>query len=416
MLGSNLTHTSIHNYRTVLETVRNEGSVSRADIARKTTLSAQTVSNITKKLLNAGLILEADRVQEGRGAPSMSLEINPDGAYSIGLDMDQNHLTGILMDLKGTVRKHVTQSVRFPEPEEAMNLMESTIDLLLGESGIPATDIWGIGIGFPGPLEISEGSIVTNAVNPQAFPGWEHVRLLDEMHQRTGIPVFLENNATAAAIGERWFGRGRTIGTFFYLFLGQGLGGGIVINKIPYPGRYGNAGEIGYVPPYSPIRMPSPFRKPHVGIHFNMALLLKRITDSGTRIESLGELNHLFLKRNPIVMEWVIRGSELLAPLVLSIEYILDPEAIFFGGSLPGIMIEDMRSRVEKLLPERKVLDDKHGPALLAAEAGNHAAALGVATIPLHEALSPRQSLLANRDSLRINPGRKFNSRSGLQF
>ena len=116
LTGTNLVHAKAYNDRIVLETIRLHGPISRAEVARHTELTAQTVSNIARRLMAAGLIQETHRLQEGRGAPAIALQINPEGAFSIGLDLDKDHLTGILVDLIGNVRQRIHHRLHFPPP------------------------------------------------------------------------------------------------------------------------------------------------------------------------------------------------------------------------------------------------------------------------------------------------------------
>ena len=131
LTGTNLQQANSYNIRIVLETVRLHGPLSRIEISRRTRLTAQTVTNITKKLLAAGLIVEAERLQEGRGAPSILLRLNPDAAFSVGLDFDKDHLTGVLVDLSGRIRQRENLDLDFPSPEEAMSLMTRTVNRLI---------------------------------------------------------------------------------------------------------------------------------------------------------------------------------------------------------------------------------------------------------------------------------------------
>src|SRR5690606_11819941 len=131
LTGTNLQYAKSYNIRIVLESIRLYGPISRVDIARRSQLTAQTVTNITRELLKAGLIQEAHRLQEGRGAPSILLQLNPDGAFSIGLDLDKDHLTAVLVDMTGTVRQRTNLDLNFPSPEEAMVLFENTVRSLI---------------------------------------------------------------------------------------------------------------------------------------------------------------------------------------------------------------------------------------------------------------------------------------------
>lgn len=398
LIGTNLKFAKAYNVRIVLETIRLYGPLSRADIARRTELTAQTVSNITRKLIKRGLIEEARRQQEGRGAPSVLLALRPDCAFSIGLDLDKDHLTGVLVDFVGTVRRRMHVELNFPLPDEAMDLIEETASKLMEAEGLRLDQIWGVGVGLPGPLDIASGSIVTNVVNPKAFPGWKDVPVADILTRRLGMPIYLENNATAAAVGERRYGAGRHISTFFYVFFGAGLGGGLIINGQPYEGRTGNAGELGYIPTTGEPDAFGEFKRPHLGVYFNVPRLYKLLSNCGRPVDRPADLEAVLAEGNACLLEWLDTGAQKLAPVILSIEYLVDPEAIFFGGRLPGSLIRALMTRLEEMLPSIRVEGKHFMPKLLAATAGADAAALGVATLPLYAAFAPAPKVLMKRD------------------
>lgn len=387
--GTNLQYANSLNIRIVIEAIRLYGPVSRGDVARKTRLTAQTVTNITKKLMQGNLITEGDRVQEGRGAPSILLSLNKDAAFSIGIDLDKDHLTGVLIDLDGNMRQRIEQNVKFPKSGEAMDMMEDIVNELISLENIPRDKIWGIGVGLPGPMMISEGSVLKNVVNPQFFPGWDNVPVVNILQKRLELPVYLENNASAAAIGERWYGAGKHINNFFYIYIGAGLGGGLFINGQLHSGSSGNAGEIGY----SPIQKndsvkPSQF-KPHLGEYFNLALLYENLEKEGIGIQSLDDLKNLYEAGNRTVTEWFDQGAEKLIPLLLSIEYLLDPEVIFIGGRLPKVILTKILKKITSTLPELRIEGKPVSPEIRCSTAGLDAGALGVATLPLYATFAP---------------------------
>ena len=171
LTGTNPKYTKAYNVRIVLETIRLFGPLSRVEIAHRTALTTQTVSNITRRLIKAGLILEADRLQKSRGAPATLLKLHPDSAFSIGLDLDKDHLTGVLVDLAGNVRQRMAHDLNFPSPPEAMDLMDTTAKALIEREGIRYEQIWGVGVGFPGLLGAPKGNRAANLVSLKAFPG-----------------------------------------------------------------------------------------------------------------------------------------------------------------------------------------------------------------------------------------------------
>jgi predicted NBD/HSP70 family sugar kinase len=394
LTGTNLEHTKSYNVRIVLETIRLYGPLSRVEIARRTELTPQTVTNITRSLMKSGLVFESDRLQEGRGAPSILLKINPDGAYSIGLDLDKYHLTGILVDLLGNPRQRISIELKNPTPDDAMIDLENTALELIERERISREKIWGVGVGLPGPITLSQNKAEKSMVNPIALPGWSNVPVKDILSKKLNLPIFLENNASAAAIGELWYGAGRYIGTFFYVYFGAGLGGGLVINGQPYSGHTGNAGELGYYPVHGFPNNALETEQPHFGLYFRLPTLYQELKKQGHDVSSLIQLKQLFDQDNQYILSWIERGAEQLAPLILAIEYLIDPNAIFFGGRLPETMIKELVNILKNKLPDYRIKAKTSSPDLLIAASGEDAAALGVATLPVYESLAPLPRLL----------------------
>ena len=387
--GTNLQYANSFNIRIVIESIRLYGPVSRGEVAKKTQLTAQTVTNITKKLLAGNLIVEGDRVQEGRGAPSILLQLNKDAAFSIGMDLDKDHLTGVLIDLDGNMRQRISQPLKLPHSEEAMELMEDLAHQLIKLEGIPNEMIWGVGVGLPGPMMISKGSVLKNMVNPQYLPGWDNVPVVKILQKKLKLPVYLENNAAAAAIGERWYGAGKHINNFFYIYVGAGLGGGLFINGQLHSGATGNAGELGYAPILQNGNEKFSDLKPHLGEYFNLALLNERLDKEGESIQTVEDLERLFESGNKTVKDWYQTGAEKLVPLLLSIEYLIDPEVIFVGGRLPRIILESILAKINQELPSMRLDKKPKGPEIRRSTAGIDAGALGVATLPLYATFAP---------------------------
>jgi len=233
-------------------------------------------------------------------------------------------------------------------------------------------------------------------VNPTALPGWQKIPLASWLHDRLGMPVYLENNATAAAVGERWYGAAQQIGPFFYIYFGSGLGGGLVMNGQPYEGFTGNAGEIGYLPT---ILARNTGRRDaedvsYVGLHFSMPHVYARLREQGSDADSLEELDRLLAEEDPALLAWMDDASDELTGLVLAIEYVLDPEAICFGGRLSDRVVGGLMERVARQLPERRIEGKASGPKHFLATAGVDAGALGVATLPIYSIFAPEHGVL----------------------
>ncbi len=399
LTGTNPLYTKQYNLRIVHEVIRLRGPLTRAEIAHETALTVQTVGNLTKELIAQGLIYEASRRRERRGPPSATLAINPDGAFTIGLDLDRDHLTGVLVDLAGRVRQQAHEEVNFPSPTAAMDLLADMADELIAGSGLKRGQVSGVGLGVPGLMHRTPngGSYL---VNPTAIPGWHDVPLADLLQARLHLPIFIENNATAAALGERWYGAGQEIRTFFYLYFGSGLGGGVVIDGRSYPGFTGNAGEIGYVPSRRHDSLS------HIGTCFYMPRLFDMLRQQGTSVQRPEDLDSLLAAHNPLLLDWLQEAADHLAEQVVFIEYLLDPEAIFFGGRLPERVLSALVERLEQQVPRCRAEGRLGRPRYLLATAGADAGALGVAILPMYAAFAPAHGVL-----LKAGKHNKMNSK-----
>ena len=419
LTGTNLKYTKAYNYRIVLEAIRLHGPFSRAEIARGTSLTAQTVSNIVRELMEAGLVVEGGKRQEGRGAPAMTLKTNPDSAFSVGLDFNRDHLTGVLLDFSGAVRRRVHHDLDLLAPDAALDRMAETAETLIEGHDAARDTIMGVGVGFPGPLDISGGSVAHSVVSPKKFAGWDHVPVARTLQERLSLPVFLENNATAAAIGERWYGAAQNLDTFFYLYFGAGLGGGIVLDGSPFDGHSGNAGELGYLPalgsnaaakgnavngdpgPPAASNGDAPPAAPatHAGERFHLPALYQALQDEGFEASVPADLAAIYASGPPpLLRSWLDAAGRELARLTLSVEYLIDPEAFFLGGRLPDAIIRDLLGQLRDTLPELRPVRKLTTPRLLRATAGIDAAVLGVGTLPLYEFFSPTPHLLLKRE------------------
>ncbi|SMO34098.1 ROK family transcriptional regulator [Gracilimonas mengyeensis] len=398
LTGTNLTYTKAFNHRIVFETIRLNGPISRADIARATNLTAQTVSNIVNRLLKRNLIMEGKRMQKKRGAPSVTLDINPKGAYSIGLDFNRDHLTGILVDLAGNLVDKKYFEVNDPTPEASIKLMAETAEDLFEKDKYKNSYLSGIGIGFPGPMQVNQDNTVSNVVNPKSFTHWKNVPVLKLLSQHIDAPIFLENNASAAAIGERWYGVGRNISSFLYSFFGVGLGGGIILNGQLYEGANDNAGELGYTPMDAGVSPLSNSDHPHIGEHFDLTRLYNWLAKSDIKVKSPQDLRALYLDKNEKFMEWIELAKELLAPAFLSVENLLDPEVIILGGRLPEEILKDFSDGLSTRLNNMRIVEKTTGPEFLTATAGEDAAALGAATLPMFDLYAPQPQVLIKKN------------------
>ncbi|MGW0420366.1 ROK family transcriptional regulator [Streptomyces sp. NPDC003015] len=242
--GTNLPRVGGYNQAVVLDAIRTTGQVSRVELAALTGLTNQTVSNVVRKLLDAGLVAESGQAPSSGGKRRTLLTLRADGACAVGVHLDPDAAVIVVVDLAGEVIGSRRLRLTDPgDPADVVDRIARTTGRLLDRSAVDRTRLLGLGIAAPGPLDGTTGAVVS----PPNFPGWGRVPLADMFADATGLPVALDNDATAAAIGERWIGGAERAGSFLFLYLGTGVGAGIVLNNTVLHGDSGNAGEFGHM-------------------------------------------------------------------------------------------------------------------------------------------------------------------------
>ncbi|MFP4344829.1 MAG: ROK family protein [Anaerolineales bacterium] len=227
----------------VLDCLRMHAPLSRANLAERTGLNRSTISSIVSDLIDQTLVRETEYQSSGVGRPGMSLELDPRGGCAVGVEIGVDFISIILTDFVADVlwrRRVPSDSAEGQEVivKRAEELVAQA--LTLGqERGLQPL---GIGLGVPGLVDVREGTLV---VAPNL--GWQDVPLERLWSTRFNLPVFVENEANAAALGEYFFGVARDVTNFIYLSAGVGLGGGIIIGSKLFRGSGGYAGEIGHM-------------------------------------------------------------------------------------------------------------------------------------------------------------------------
>ncbi|AEM83079.1 ROK family protein [Streptomyces violaceusniger] len=236
------------NEKLVIESVRVAGSLSRIEIAERTGLTPQAVSRITRNLLTSGILVADERRSTGTGKPRVPLRLRPEAGCAIGIHVDPELITHVLVDLCGTVRsRHTLAVTQSSDPQSCMEWMERTTQHTLAAAGQLGQNLLGVGVAAPGPLDAREGVLL----NPPLWAAWGEVPLRAELGKMLGRPVLLEKDATAAAIGEQWLGAGESSTDFVYLYLGAGAGSGAFLNGDVFRGASGNVGEFGELAAYA---------------------------------------------------------------------------------------------------------------------------------------------------------------------
>ncbi|WP_228181179.1 ROK family transcriptional regulator [Streptomyces anulatus] len=236
--------TSLHraNLERVVRAVRMAGSLTQAEIARSTGLSAATVSNIVRELKDGGTVEVTPTSAGGRRARSVSL--SGDVGIVIGVDFGHTHLRVAVGNLAHQVLAEESEPLDVDASSaEGFDRAEVLVKRLIAATGIGPDKVIGIGLGVPGPIDVESGTLGSTSI----LPGWTGINPSEELSGRLGVPVYVDNDANLGALGELVWGSGRGVKDLAYIKVASGVGAGLVIDGTIYRGPGGTAGEIGHI-------------------------------------------------------------------------------------------------------------------------------------------------------------------------
>lgn len=382
-LGKNPMRSRDHNRRVVLDLLRQNSPLGRKALAEATQLSGPAVANILDDLLAEGLILDMGRMRalgekQGRGQPPLSFALNPSGAHTLGFEFGLRGVNAVMLDQIGRpmVQKTIaSRPLTFPEGIEAIGK-----EIALAAK-MDAGPLLGIGIVRPNGLSI-EGQ---SGSDPTSLHDW-HIESAERISALLGHPVWVENDANAAALSEALYGVAAHLKDIAVFYFGEGLGLGALQNRRLMRGSRGQAGEIGHI-------VIQPEGKPcscgQSGCLERYVSRLALSEDLGTKLEH-GTVLNLWQKGDPALLAWIKRAATYLSPMVGMVENLLDPESILFCGQLPEPVLEALIQAIE-LRPSIAAHAGRVTPRLQTGHSGIFTAALGAAALPFYDAMSPEE-------------------------
>jgi predicted NBD/HSP70 family sugar kinase len=380
--GSNQVGMRQFNERVVLQALRLHKELPKADLARLTALTPQTVGLITTRLEEDGLLLRRDPVRGKVGQPSVPLALNPQGAYSIGIKIGRRSTDWLLVDFSGAVQKRLTMSYRFPDAEELLPAIDQNLRTLRRSLGSLSSRLVGVGIGVPFHMGGWYRMLGLSAAQAEA---WNRTDLAHEVQCMTKLPVSYAKDTSAACVAELVLGRGREIKSFLYLFVDTFVGGALVLDSRLHGGVHGNAGAVASLP---------------MG-----AAAGREIPEQLVSHASLWELEQLFIQHGldasaayderamqapwaKHTRAWIHSAANVLAHCIISGTAFVDVDAVVLDGSLERGALATLIAETSEAL-KRYNWEGLWAPTLHAGGIGADARALGGALLPLHANFAP---------------------------
>jgi predicted NBD/HSP70 family sugar kinase len=382
--GTNLERAGDHNQRVTLHAIRVNSPITRAELAKITGLTSPAIANITKRLLTDKLIQDAGRRRGGRGQPATKLVINPDAWFSIGLNVDRDHITMVVLDFEGCVRARASREVAFAMPDDVEQFFRKGVGKLLTKVGIGRDRLVGVGVALPDDMP----NAATLPHQPADYGVWASTDVASLLMSVLNVPVFVENDAAAAAMGEMQFGLGKKHQTFFYILITAALGGSLVIEGNHFRGASGRSGELGLLRG----RDASGHERQIQNI-VSLSALYGRLAAQGIRVSEPHGLTTLDEAGQAIIDAWVEASVDTLIDTMLSINCLVNPEAVLIGGRLPASIVDQLATRLNQRLESFAGNVPAIAPVSRAA-LSDDAPAVGAAILPFSHRLLPTRTAL----------------------
>ncbi len=395
--GSNHVGMRQFNERVVLQAIRLHGNLPKAEIARVTHLTPQTVQLIIGRLEADGLVVKQAALRGKVGQPSVPMALNPDGAFSIGIKIGRRSLDLLLVDFTAQVRERVSLAYDFPDPDTLF----PEIDLRLRQlraTLVPRLRARLHGVGIAAPLSLDGWQNLLGIAPGQAaqLAKWADIDIRERVMAMTDLPVEFVKDTAAACVAELVAGRGRSIRSFLYLFVDTFIGGGLVIDSHLRSGRHGNAGAVASLPLALGRRQAAAPPAQLLSLA-SLFTLEARFREHGLATDAAADARALQPPWATHTRAWLREAARGIAFAANNAACLLDLDGVIVDGSFSRELLAALLAEVEHALDPY----DWQGvarPDLLPGTIGSDARAIGGALLPLYANFAPDRDLFLKAD------------------
>lgn len=381
----------------VLDAVRAHAPISRVELAERTGLTQATISTVVRAMLDDGLLVETDQREYTGGKPRVKLVLNPRSRCAVGVQLGADWLVVVLTDATGAVLARTrTRGARDDEPSAVVARVARQVDTLLRAAGVQRSDVVGLGLAAPGTLDLDAGVILAS----RSLEHWQGFAVQAAVAAATGLPVHLDNDATSAAVGEYWGGQAGPSTAHCTVYMGAGIGAGIVIHGSVYRGASSNTGPLGQLRVRRDRLSPGPsveeLAAPRaVAARARAAIQAGRTTlvqlrPDGDPFTDFAAVASAAVLGDPLATALIEESAEYLADAVVIMANLLDLDSLVLAGpsftTAGAVYLTTLRRRLDAEL----FAGPKHGVRVTLSTQVADAAAAGAAALVLQSELAPR--------------------------
>ena len=320
----------------VFKTVQKKSLISRTEIAKITKLSPSTVGRCTQRLLDKNFFVEKRVGKSSGGRPPILLDINRENCFSVGIEVGESHIDAVLLNLVNEIIESISK--RFSNhlsPDALADDIKNMIDELIVKAQISEEDIISVGVGLPGIVSANQKRLL---LSPNLK--WKNVDMASLLESKLNKPVFLDNGANLMTFAEYHFNKLPSNAMVLGIIVGRGIGTGLVVKESIFRGVNGAALEAGH----SVIKADGPLcscgRRGCAEALASLPRLIESYNNQSKskKIDSVKELNDLFLKKDQLAVELINEEAYYLSVLSANLANIFNPSHIIIGGEISPIL------------------------------------------------------------------------------
>lgn len=362
----------VEDQKRLLRHLRRHGICSRTELSHKLRINNGVVTRLTRELIALGLVQEGEQTKPGgRGRPSLPLSLRPDGAYAVGVAINIGWVDIRVVNFAGESISSTSFEYDAADPDLFADDLSAQVSGVLRSSSVLRARFLGFGIAVPGFAQESPARRFT----VDRLRLWRNVDLAKLFRKNLGGPVWIENDANAAALAEFYGDAMYSMDSMLLFYLGFGVGGGCIAGGRLFRGTHLNAGEIGAM---FPLDKPRP----------SALDLVSTLNDGVDGSFSLLDLRDRDAPAEQRIRDWSRRAADQLYTAALAGACWFDPGAIVVGGTLPNWTTEIVAQHLREK-DWSGAIGDRPLPVIRSSVLEGSAAAIGAAILPIHETVSP---------------------------
>lgn len=377
--AGNSTYLKEYNRSLLLSLVRNHERISYTDLSKKSGLTPKSVYEIINGLIEEGYMTEAFIGESSGGRKPTMLSLKSNSYYSIGIDIDVGRIKAVLMDFIGSVIYESETKMSETDYEMHVNCISDITNSIITKFNLSDTQLLGLGISVAGFVNSSTKKII---MAPNL--GWENKDLIGDLTSRLSCRVFLDNEAMASAVCEKWIGDCKDDKHFICINIMSGIGAGIYASDQPYRGVSGSAGEIGHITMDRNGPVCGCKNRGCLETFSSTTAILKRADKAYGRKTSLEELIDLARGGDEIALEIFNTAADYLGMAICYLVNTFNPSKVVLGKDFTKYSEFMMKTLVERVRAT-SLTNNYESVVIAVSKFGDKAPVLGAAMLPVRK-------------------------------